>query len=203
MIGNGMQQASEIQPLTAHKTLERTSAQIKAEIEAKFGFVPPFFEPAESSPQVLENLWQQTLSAYVNNPIPALFKEKLSAYLSRFCNVPYCMVCHSCTLRPLGLSAQQVLELLDAPPPVEADIDEYLEILAAQPEPLRSWSELNPTVEESLLYCAIFIAVEHERSEHCRKQLCRFLKPEQYTHLAIFIAYVKMCGNVLDEGMLH
>lgn len=95
----------------------RSAQQIKAEIEATFGFIPPFFEPAEHAPQVLENLWQHTLTAYVYNPLPALFKEKLSAYLSRFCGIPYCMICHSCTLRPLGLAAQQVLALLEAPPP--------------------------------------------------------------------------------------
>ncbi len=44
---------------TSAITLERTSEQIKAEIEATFGFVPPFFEPAEQNPRVLENLWQQ------------------------------------------------------------------------------------------------------------------------------------------------
>lgn len=176
----------------------RTSTQIKAEIEARFGFVPPFFEPAEASSQVLENLWQQTLSAYVDNPLPALFKEKLSAYLSRFCNVPYCMICHSCTLRPLGLKARQVLELLIAPPPVEADIDSYLELLAAQPKPLKNWSELHPILEESLLYCSIFIAVEHERAERCRQELHRFLEPTQYQHLVIFIAYVKMCHAWMD-----
>lgn len=194
-----MQQAAKIQSPIASKTLARTSIQIKAEIKARFGFVPPFFEPAESSPQVLENLWQQTLSAYVDNPIPALFKEKLSAYLSRFCNVPYCMICHSCTLRPLGLNAKQVMELLEAPPPVEADIDEYLKVLAAQTEPLRSWSELHPLIEESLLYCAIFTATEHERAEKCRQQLHQFLGSEQYTHLAIFIAYIKMCHAWMDS----
>lgn len=194
-----MQQASGIHTPVFDGTLERTSTQIRAEIESKFGFFPPFFEPAEASPQVLDNLWQQTLSGYVNNPIPALFKEKLSAYLSRFCNVPYCMICHSCTLRPLGLNAKQVLKLLDAPPPVEADIDEYLKILAAQPEPLSSWVELHPQIEESLLYCAIFIATENERSEHCRKQLGRFLGPEHYTHLAVFIAYTKMCHSWMDS----
>lgn len=73
---------------------KRTSEQIKAEIESTLGFVPPFFEPALQTPQVLENLWQQTLAAYLNNPLPTLFKEKLSAYLSRFCALPYCMVCH-------------------------------------------------------------------------------------------------------------
>ena len=61
----------------------RTSEQIKTEIAQKFGFFPIFFEPAQQNPQVLENLWQQTLWSYVNNPLPHLFKEKLAAYLSR------------------------------------------------------------------------------------------------------------------------
>ena len=94
----------------------RTSEQIRAEIEQTFSFLPPFFEPALASPQVLENLWQQTLSAYVENPLSALFKEKLNALLSRFCTAPYCMIVHSSALRPLGMTAQQVLALLEAPP---------------------------------------------------------------------------------------
>ena len=177
---------------TSAITLERTSEQIEAEIEAKFGFVPPFFKPAEQNPRVLENLWQQTLVAYVNNPLPALFKEKLSAYLSRFCSVPYCMVCHSCTLQPLGMSAQEVLELLEAPPPGTTDIDEHLKLLAAQPNFLSIWSESNPKLAESLLSCSIFIALE-DSSEHCRQELRRILGFANYQHLVAFIAYIKTC----------
>ncbi len=173
--------------------IERSTEQIKAEIKAKFGFVPPFFEPAEQTPQVLENLWQQTLSAYVNNPLPDLFKEKLSAYLSRFCAVPYCMICHSCSLRPLGMSAGQVLELLQSPFPSVIDIDEHLSILAANSRSLAVWPESNSALETSLLYCAIFIAVASEQAEHFRQELRRILGSVNYNHLTIFIAYVKSC----------
>lgn len=177
--------------ISAHP--ERTSQQIKTEIEATFGFVPPFFDPAESTPQVLENLWQQTLTAYVNNPLPALFKEKLSAYLSRFCAVPYCMICHSCTLRPLGLTAREVLELLEAAPPVERDVEQHLAELATQSSLPANWSTLSSSLEDSLLYCAIFIALEHERAEHYRHELRRLLGVVNYQHLIAFIAYVKTC----------
>lgn len=176
----------------------RTSQQIRAEIQSKFGFVPPFFEPAEVTPQVLENLWQQTLSAYVNNPLSALFKEKLSAYLSRFCNVPYCMICHSCTLRPLGLTAQQILQLLEAPPPIDTDIDKHLKVLAVPTEFLSSEVTLDAAVEEALLHCSIFIALERERAEDCRTELRRLLGPVNYQHLVTFIAYVKMCHTWME-----
>ena len=171
----------------------RTSEQIKAEITENFGFVPPFFSPAEQAPEVLENLWQQTLAAYVNNPLPALFKEKLSAYLSRYCAIPYCMVCHSCTLRPLGMKAREVLELLESPPPTETNIDEHLIRLATQLDLLKVWPESNSPLEESLLYCSIFIALEQDSSEDCRNELRRILGPVNYQHLVAFIAYVKTC----------
>lgn len=182
----------EIEPSSA-MTIGRNSEQIRAEIEAKFGFIPPFFEPAAQTPQVLENLWQQTLSAYVNNPLPALFKEKLSAYLSRFCAVAYCMVCHSCTLRPLGLNAKEVLQLLEAPLPIEMDVDEHLRRLGEQPELLVLWPEPNSRLEESLLYCSIFIAMQRDGSEYCRSELRRLLGVVNYENLVTFIAYVKTC----------
>jgi len=91
----------------------RTSEQITAEIAAKIGFVPPFFGPLQT-PEVLENLWQQTLSAYVNNPLsPCLRKSSL--HTSRYCAVSYCMICHSCSLHS-GDEGTEVLELLASPP---------------------------------------------------------------------------------------
>lgn len=171
----------------------RTSAQIRAVIEEKLGFFPPFFAPAQENPQVLENLWQQTLCAYVDNPLSPLFKEKLSAYLSRYCPVPYCMICHSCSLRPLGVKAQEVLQLLESPPPTENEIDEHLSILAAQPDGLTVLPKSNSTLEESLLYCSIFIALEREQAEYCRSEVRRLLGAVNYQHLVSFIAYVKTC----------
>ena len=171
----------------------RTSGQIKAEIKEKFGFVPPFFGPADETPEVLENLWQQTLFAYVNNPIPALFKEKLSAYLSRYCAIPYCMICHSCTLRPLGMTAKEVLELLESASPTEADINEQLRSLDLEIISLERWPNSDTALEKFLFYCSIFIFLEAKESEKCQAHLRRILTPQAYNHLVAFIAYVKTC----------
>ncbi|PIG91131.1 ATP-binding protein [Gloeocapsopsis sp. IPPAS B-1203] len=170
----------------------RTSEQIQAEIEEKFGFFPPFFSPALHNSQVLENLWQQTLIAYIHNPLSAVFKEKLSAYLSRFCTVPYCMICHSCTLRPLGMKAEEVLQLLETPPPNVEEIESHLQILATYAE-LNVLPEANSPLEESLLICAIFIFLEGEAAETYRTQLRQILGASSYQHLVAFVAYVKTC----------
>lgn len=171
----------------------RTSEQIKAEIQERFGFVPPFFDPAQGNPQVLEHLWQQTLSAYIGNPLPSLFKEKLSAYLSRYCAVPYCMICHSCSLYQLGIKAKEVLELLESPPPTESNIDEYLCVLAAMPAQLTVMPEPNSLLEESLLYCSIYIFLEGDKAGHIRSEIRRLLGSSTYAHLVVFVAYVKSC----------
>lgn len=90
-----------------------TSEFVTAEIEGRFGFLPSFFAPALPAPDVLELLWRQTLTAYLDNPLPAVFKERLFAYLSRLRSNAYCAVCHSCQLRELGLSGHEIYDLLE------------------------------------------------------------------------------------------
>ncbi|MBD1834624.1 PAS domain S-box protein [Cyanobacteria bacterium FACHB-472] len=168
----------------------RTSDEIKAEIEGKFGFFPPFFEPALDTPQILENLWQQTLSAYVNNPLPSLFKEKLFAYLSRYCSVPYCIVCHSCALRPLGMTAKELLKLLETPPPTgnrESEIENTEESTAL----LQS--------EQSLYDYAILIFLKPESAAAYRNQLRQLLGSTNYAHLVAFLGYIKMCHQWVES----
>jgi diguanylate cyclase (GGDEF)-like protein len=171
----------------------RTSTKIKAEIAKKFGFVPSFFEPAEQNIQVLENLWQQTLCAYVNNPLSPMLKEKLFAYLSRYCALPYCIICHSCHLHTLGVEAQQVLDLLESPPPTATDINASLYILACSPNQLINLSDLSPALEKSLLYCSIFIFLEPGQAKNCCSHLRRLLGLVNYQHLITFISYIKTC----------
>lgn len=171
----------------------RTSEQIKAEIQERFGFVPPFFDPAQENPEVLEYLWQQTLFAYVGNPLSPLFKEKLSAYLSRYCAVPYCMICHSCSLHDLGMNAREVLELLESSPPTPKHIDKHLSVLAAMPGELTVLPEPNSALEETLLYCSVYIFQEGDEAQHIRTEMRRVLGPLNYQHLVTFVAYVKSC----------
>ncbi len=169
----------------------RTSTEICIEIEEKFGFFPPFFSPALATPQILENLWQQTLSAYIENPLPPLFKEKLSGYLSRFCPVPYCLICHSCSLHQLGMQAQEILAFLELAPPNLQEVDSHLNRLSEQANVGRMLSQLNSALDDSLLCCAIFIALQIDQAEACRRELRQLLGDENYHYLVTFIAYVK------------
>lgn len=183
------------QPVARRDALfaSRTSEQIQIEIQAAFGFVPSFFAPVEQNPNLLDHLWQQTLSAYVKNPLPDRFKEKLSAYLSRFCAAPYCLLCHSCSLYGLGVKPQEILALLQTAPPDKAKTGWHLQRLIARSDDLRDLSNLEADLETSLLQCAIFVAMQAEQAEQCLDELRRLLGVVNYQFLVAFIAYVKTC----------
>jgi hypothetical protein len=176
-----------------------SSEQIQAEIQQKLGFVPPFFAPAMQNPLVLESLWQQVLQAYVNNPLPDLFKEKLSAYLSRFCAVPYCMICHSCSLYSLGMQSRQILELLETSPPTETEVNRHLEFLEKQTS-LLVFPEPNSDLETSLLNCAIFIALQDDQADYYRTELRRLSGTTLYQYLILFIAFIKTCHIWMESN---
>jgi hypothetical protein len=57
------------------------------------------------APEIIERLWGFAASAYLDNPIPTLFKERLFVFLSRFCPIRYCIVCHCGFLVGYGHSA--------------------------------------------------------------------------------------------------
>ena len=54
---------------------------------------------------VIRELWLFAKSAYLDTPIPTLFKERLFVYLSRFCEVRYCITRHCGFLLGLGRAA--------------------------------------------------------------------------------------------------
>ena len=172
----------------------RTSDQIKDEIISRFGFFPPFFAPALETPQILENLWQQTLSAYVENPIPALFKEKIAAIVARSCSVPYCLVCHTCRLRPLGMKGHEILAFLDNwDDPAESDKTSLLNVLVNYQGPVGVWPEEGSEVEKSILHTTIALYFGDDDLAPHINQLVRILGKTYYNFLTLSIAYNKTC----------
>ena len=125
------------------------------EVASRFGLVPNFFVSAPDAPEIVERLWAFAVSAYFDNPMPSLFKERLFVYLSRFCEVRYCIIRHCAFLLGYGYSAgdrsvsvqsvEQVLRLLTRPTPWERGPDATSEALEASPlcedwpEPRATW----------------------------------------------------------------
>jgi PAS domain S-box-containing protein len=107
-------------PLSA---LKRDRTSFEREVSACFGVMPSFFCSASAAPGLIEELWAFAKSAYIDSPLPSLFKERLFVHLSRFCEVRYCIIRHVGFLigegRPAGdpkvkpQTVEQVSTLLD------------------------------------------------------------------------------------------
>ena len=144
-------------------------------------------------PQVLENLWQQTRSAYVEGPLPAQFKEKLFARLSRFCAIPYCIMSPSSALRPLGMTGKEVLALLEQPPlEDESSVEEDL-VLITQSSPQTLWPDDSSELSLALFRCSEFVFLSPGCAARHRTEIRRLLAPGLYAGWTAFLSFVKVC----------
>jgi hypothetical protein len=69
-------------------------AAFEREVCGCLGVMPNFFCSASAAPGLIEELWASAKSAYLNSPLPSLFKERLFVHLSRFCEGRYCIIRH-------------------------------------------------------------------------------------------------------------
>ncbi|MBN1566443.1 MAG: diguanylate cyclase [Acidobacteria bacterium] len=180
------------------QSLERTSDQIRAEIESRLGFFPPFFNPALESPSLLEGLWHQQLSCYHNNPLPELFKEKLSARLSRYCESPYFMVTHACKLHRLGMTAREIRRIAEMPVLPVAGVEHVFEMLAKYPHPIEHWPEEEAAFEDRLIVACAVVFLGLGESSGCAAEIRALLGPSNYSHLVALLSAIRAAHFWVD-----
>jgi len=96
-------------------------------VSDRFGLMPNCFRPAPETAELAEGLWHFAKEIHLDNPVPLLFKERLFVYLSRYCEVRYCVTRHCGFLMGLGHSSgdplapvetvAQAIKLLTRPTP--------------------------------------------------------------------------------------
>src|SRR6478672_7829636 len=79
-----------------------SASELKERVAERFGVLPNFFRLTPETPGITEKLWGFAQAAYLDNPLPSLFKERLFVHLSRFCAVRYCIARHVGFLVGLG-----------------------------------------------------------------------------------------------------
>ena len=120
-------------------TEQSSTLRFRREVADRFGILPNFFCSADAAPGLVEELWKFAKSAYLDSPLPSLFKERLFVHLSRFCEIRYCIIRHVGFLigqgRPAGdadagpETIEQVTELLRRPLPEGPALARVLERL--------------------------------------------------------------------------
>lgn len=125
---------------------DRRKLRLHQEIQDRLGVLPNFFTLPTSSAELAEELWLHAKAAYLDNPLPALFKERLVVHLSRFCAMRYCVVRHAGFLLGKGLPAgdvsvmperiDRVLALLTRPVPTAVQLEDIYARLEAHAAPM-------------------------------------------------------------------
>src|SRR5271155_3495096 len=95
---------------------------LEARVQKRFGIVPNFFRLGPETPEINIKLWGFAEAAYLDNPLPSVFKERLFVHLSRFCEVRYCIARHVGFLVGLGRPSGDA----KAPVQVAADVARML-----------------------------------------------------------------------------
>jgi hypothetical protein len=170
------------------------------EVAARFGLVPNFFRTAPDAPYVIRELWAFAKSAYLDAPIPTLLKERLFVYLSRFCEVRYCITRHCGFLLGLGRAAgdpnaqamtiNQVIRLLQRSVPTEERTSAALARLEAITEPI-DWPSPETSYDDDLLTSATLLFLQPARAVRAKHALRIALGGEKFELLVGFLTFVR------------
>jgi two-component sensor histidine kinase len=170
------------------------------EVAARFGLVPNFFRTAPDAPYVIRELWAFAKSAYFDAPIPTLLKERLFVYLSRFCEVRYCITRHCGFLLGLGRAAgdpnaqamtiNQVIRLLQRPVPTEERTSAALARLEAVTEPI-DWPSPETSYDDDLLTAATVLFLQPARAVRAKHALRIALGGEKFELLVGFLTFIR------------
>jgi signal transduction histidine kinase len=168
-------------------------------VSNRFGLVPNFFQSAPDAPELAQRLWDLARELYLDKPIPSLFKERLFVYLSRFCEVRYCIVRHVGFLIGLGHSSgdpsvhvetvAQVIRLLKTPTPWQRDLNALLLALEAASTRI-DWPEPETDLEDCLFAAATVVFVETLRSDRERAALRNALGGQRFEHLMGLVTFI-------------
>jgi PAS domain S-box-containing protein len=186
---------------TWHDDAQQSINQLWDEIEARFGICPSFFKLAQNEPPIARNLFKQAEFAYLDNPIPAHFKEQLFTWLSRFCEVRYCVARHCAFLLGHGrvagdasaspLSAEQALALLKELLPDKEELPGYLRALKETPAPLGDWPDFDSDLGHRIRVACAVVFLDISQAAPWLQELLRLLGPRRYEQLMLFLAFVR------------
>lgn len=172
------------------------------EVATRMGALPNFFRLASSDRELGANLFGFARFAYLDNPLPSLFKERLFVYLSRFCSVRYCIARHLGFLVGLGYPAgdstclpqkvEAVLPLLRRPLPSGDGLMPLLDVLAESGASDYEFSEPDSVKEQALLACATHVFLQTPDASQAHKTLKHALGAKNLEHLNLLIAFVRL-----------
>jgi PAS domain S-box-containing protein len=184
-----------------HPFLETFPTRLSSQVEGRFGVLPNFFRLAPETPEITEKLWGFAQAAYLDNPMPSVFKERLFVHLSRFCAVRYCIARHVGFLiglgRPAGDAAVQpqsivdVVHLLRRPFPRDQELQLRLSRCANCPAPLDEMPAPDSELEDALFTLAGHVFLQTPDAPDCLDAMERVLGAGRLQYMLLFLSFVR------------
>jgi len=176
-------------------------SELEKRVGERFGVLPNFFLLAPEAPEITEKLWGFAQAAYLDNPLPSVFKERLFVHLSRFCAVRYCIARHVGFLvglgRPAGdptvraQSVEEVVKLLRRPFPRGQELQSRLSMCAACPAPMVEMPMPDTQMEDAIFLLAAHVFLKTSDYLLCLDALARLFGPTRLQYLLLFLAFVR------------
>ena len=131
-----------------------------------------------------------------------MFKERLFVYVSRFCEIRYCIARHLGFLVGLGQPAGDaaclpqtvaaVLPLLRFSLPHGEALEPLLGICQDLDSPIRTFPAPDSPVERALFACATHVFLQTPDAARAHGTLRRVLDPVDLEHLNVFLSFIRM-----------
>jgi PAS domain S-box-containing protein len=180
---------------------DKSASDLKKRVAERLGVLPNFFCLAPETPEVTERMWGVAEAAYLDNPLPSVFKERLFVHLSRFCAVRYCITRHVGFLiglgRPAGdanarlQSVEEVVKLLRRPVPGGPEIEAHLSFCATCPAPLDEMPDTGTQLEDAIFALASSVFLQTAHAAACLNALERLLGEARIEYMLMFLAFVR------------
>jgi PAS domain S-box-containing protein len=178
-----------------------TAPELQRRVHERFGVLPNFFRLSPETPEITEKLWGFAQSAYLDNPLPPVFKERLFVHLSRFCAVRYCIARHTGFLIGLGRpagdknaraeSVGDVVKLLRRPLPRGLELKSRLSFCLQCSAPLMEMPTADTQMEDGIFSLAGHVFLQTADAPECLDALERLLGPVRLQYLLLFLAFVR------------
>jgi PAS domain S-box-containing protein len=178
-----------------------TVPNVGRRVEERFGVLPNFFRLTPEIPEITEKLWGFAEAAYLDNPLPSLFKERLFVQLSRFCAARYCIARHVGFLTGLGRPSgdaqasinqvEDVVRLLQRPLAIGSELELRLSLCATCPAPLADMPTSDSQVEDAIFAFASHVFLQTSDAPVCLDALKRLLGEIRFQYLMVFLLFVR------------
>ena len=183
------------------QSMTTTAGDLQRRVNERFGVLPNFFRLSPETSEITEKLWKFAEAAYLDNPLPSVFKERLFVHLSRFCAVRYCIARHTGFLIGLGRpagdknarteSVVEVVRLLRRPIARRPELKSRLSFCSKCPAPLVEMPTADTQMEDGLFSLASHVFLQTADAPECLEALERLLGTVRLQYLLLFLAFVR------------